>query len=283
MTTYVFLLMLEAMLCILLIAYYFYRHSNWIPGKISGRPVSYEELQLSVPFSSDVMITVDNKIDTENVKLKPNDLQKIVDGAVQAVSLVVGSRDPYTAGHQRRVAEIAKAIADELQLDRWQARGIYIAGLLHDVGKVAVPSEILTKPGKINEDEFNIIKSHCLVGYDILRVVDFPWPVSVAVLQHHERLDGSGYPGGLFEKNITLEAKILGVADVVEAMSSHRPYRPALGLSSAIEEISRGSGILYDPKVVDACLKLFQKNELEFVKLMAAAETRHEYIPASIK
>jgi putative nucleotidyltransferase with HDIG domain len=283
MTTYVFLLMLEAILCILLIVYYFYKRSHWIPGKISSHPVSCEEPQFSVPFSSNVMITVDNKIDTENVKLKPNDLQKIVDGAVQAVSLVVGSRDPYTAGHQRRVAEIAKAIADELQLSRWQARGIYIAGLLHDVGKVAVPSEILTKPGKINEDEFNIIKNHCLVGYDILRVVDFPWPVSVAVLQHHERLNGSGYPEGLFEKDITLEAKILGVADVVEAMSSHRPYRPALGLSSAIEEISRGSGILYDPKVVGACLKLFKKNELEFVKLMAVAETRHEYIPASIK
>jgi putative nucleotidyltransferase with HDIG domain len=238
--------------------------------------------ETSVQVTPGVEADMDKSLDIENIKLKPEDYRKIVDGAVQAVSLVVGSRDPYTAGYQRRVAEIARAIAVELKLSRWQTRGVYIAGLLHDVGKVAVPSEILTKPGKINEDEFNIIKNHCVVGYDILRVVDFPWPVSIAVLQHHERLDGSGYPQGLFAKDITLEARILGVSDVVEAMSSHRPYRPALGLESAISEISRGSGILYDPKVVEACLKLFQKNELGFVKLMAAAEAKRDFLPESV-
>jgi putative nucleotidyltransferase with HDIG domain len=277
--------MLEAILCVLLIIYYFTRKRfNWVQRKIFSESILHMKSDSPDSVSSPVILAADNTLDLdmENVKLKPGDYQKIVDGAVQAVSLVVGSRDPYTAGHQRRVAEIARAIAKELKLSRWQARGIYIAGLLHDVGKVAVPSEILSKPGKINEDEFNIIKNHCFVGYDILRVVDFPWPVSIAVLQHHERLDGSGYPDGLFENDITLEAKILGVADVVEAMSSHRPYRPALGLSSAIAEISRGSGLLYDPKVVDACLKLFKKNEFEFFRLMAVAESKRDYVPESM-
>jgi putative nucleotidyltransferase with HDIG domain len=282
MTSYLFLPVLEAILCILLFIYFTEKHPHLMQVKISEKQMPLIKTEISVPLTPGVLRSINSDVDMENVKLKPEDYQKIVDGAVQAVSLVVGSRDPYTAGHQRRVAEIARAIAGEMKLSRWQTRGIYIAGLLHDVGKVAVPSEILTKPGKINEYEFSIIKNHCLVGYDILRVVDFPWPVSVAVLQHHERLDGSGYPQGLFDKDITLEAKILGVSDVVEAMSSHRPYRPALGLDSAIAEISRGSGILYDPKVVNACLKLFEKNELEFFKLMATAEAKHDYVPESV-
>jgi HD-GYP domain-containing protein (c-di-GMP phosphodiesterase class II) len=140
-----------------------------------------------------------------------------------------------------------------------------------------VPSEILSKPGKINHYEFSIIKNHCQVGYEILQRIDFPWPVTEAILQHHERLDGSGYPKGLSGEEIVLEAKILGVADVVEAMSSHRPYRPALGLESALQEISQGSGVLYDSRVVDACLRLLKKNETEFNRLMAAADTQQSY------
>jgi HD-GYP domain-containing protein (c-di-GMP phosphodiesterase class II) len=283
MNILLFLLGLEAILYMLLVVYFSKKRYEWVREKISRVLLSRTSPELPAAVTSAVVLCTENSMEQEDVKLKPGDFQKIVDGAVQAVSLIVGSRDPYTAGHQRRVAEIARAIAIELRLSQWQTRGIYIAGLLHDVGKVAVPSEILSKPGKISDDEFSIIKHHCFVGYDILRVVDFPWPVSLAVLQHHERLDGSGYPGGIFDKDIILEAKILGVADVVEAMSSHRPYRPALGLSNAMAEISRGSGILYEPKVVDACLKLFKKNELEFVRLMAAAESRRDYITESVK
>jgi putative nucleotidyltransferase with HDIG domain len=160
-------------------------------------------------------------------------------------------------------------------LSQWQIMGIHIAGLLHDVGKVAVPAEILSKPGKINQYEFNIVKNHCQVGYDILQKIEFPWPVTKAILQHHERLNGSGYPEGLSGEDIILEARILGVADVVEAMSSHRPYRPALGLECALQEISQASGILYDSKVVDACLGLLKENEPEFDRLMAVA-ANHE-------
>jgi HD-GYP domain-containing protein (c-di-GMP phosphodiesterase class II) len=161
----------------------------------------------------------------------------------------------------------------KMGLSEWQVMGVYITGLLHDVGKVAVPSEILSKPGKINQNEFSIIKNHCRIGHDILQRIEFPWPVTQAILQHHERLNGSGYPDGLSGEEIILEAKILGVADVVEAMSSHRPYRPALGLDSALEEIALGRGILYDPEVVEACLRLLAKNEPEFDRIMAAADS----------
>lgn len=200
-----------------------------------------------------------------------------MDGVIHAISLVVESRDPYTAGHQRRVAELARAIAKEMGLSDWQALGVHISGLLHDVGKVAVPAEILSKPGKINHFEFSIIKNHCQVGYEILQRIDFPWPVTRAIFQHHERLDGSGYPQGLYAEDIVMEARILGVADVVEAMSSHRPYRPALGLNSALEEISRASGVLYDAEVVDACLRLLRKNEPAFDRIMAAAAVNRDY------
>jgi putative nucleotidyltransferase with HDIG domain len=211
------------------------------------------------------------------------DLQKAMNGIIHAISQIVGSRDPYTAGHQRRVAELAREIAKEIGLSDWQTMGVFVAGLLHDVGKVSVPSEILSKPGKINSSEFDIIKNHCRVGYDILQRIDFPWPVTRSILQHHERLDGSGYPDGLAGNDIVLEARILGVADVVEAMSSHRPYRPALGLDSALAEIKQGSGILYDSKIVDACLKLLKKNEPEFDRIMAAAEASQELVFEVIK
>jgi putative nucleotidyltransferase with HDIG domain len=225
-----------------------------------------------------VAVGIENASLYENMKQKHSELQKAMDGIIHAVSLVVESRDPYTAGHQRRVAELARAIAREMGLSEWQTMGIYVAGLLHDVGKVAVPSEILSKPGKITDSEFSIIKNHCRVGCEILQRIDFPWPVTKAVLQHHERLDGSGYPEGLSGDQIIIEAKILGVADVVEAMSSHRPYRPALGLKSALEEVSRASGILYDIEVVDACLSLLKKNEPEFERIMAAAAANTDYL-----
>jgi putative nucleotidyltransferase with HDIG domain len=251
--------------------------------KASHEPFSDEERHLLQTVSTEVAINLENANHVESIKRKHSELQKAMDGVVHAVSLVVGSRDPYTAGHQRRVAELARQIARSLGLSEWQTLGIFIAGLLHDVGKVSVPLDILSKPGKINNNEFDIIKDHCRVGYDILRKIEFPWPVTQAILQHHERLNGSGYPHGLTGNDIILEARILGVADVVEAMSSHRPYRPALGLDSALLEIKRGSGSLYDPEIVDACLRLLNNHEPEFDRMMAVAETTQELVFEVIK
>jgi putative nucleotidyltransferase with HDIG domain len=157
--------------------------------------------------------------------------------------------------------------------------GVRIAGLFHDVGKIAVPTEILNKPGRLDPYEFNIIKGHCRAGYHILEKLNFPWPVARAVLQHHERLDGSGYPLGLAAKDISFEARILGVADVVEAMASHRPYRPSLGLAAALDEVNRGAGRLYDTEVVAACLDLLSGHESEFEKIMEAANQDREPLP----
>ncbi|MFC2065840.1 HD-GYP domain-containing protein [Chloroflexota bacterium] len=217
----------------------------------------------------------------ENMQKKHVALMKAIDGTIYAMSLVVATRDPYTASHQRRVADLAYAIAKEMGLSEWHIKGIRIAGLLHDVGKLVVPAEILTKPGGLNQYEFSIIKSHPKVGYDILEMIEFPWPVNQAILQHHERLDGSGYPDGLDGEEIILEARILGVADVVEAMSSHRPYRPSLGLGNALEEISKERGILYDSKVVDACLRLYHEEGVEFEQLLATAIPRERMAPDS--
>lgn len=184
-------------------------------------------------------------------------LKRTLDGTVDALSTTLEMRDPYTAGHQKRVALIACEIAQEMGLSKEQIEGIRVMGFLHDIGKIVVPAEILSKPGRINEYEFHIIKAHSQVGYDILKGIELPWPVALATIQHHERLDGSGYPRGLKGDEIILEARILAVADVLEAMASHRPYRPALGLDKALEEIRQKKGIFYDPEVVDACLRLF--------------------------
>lgn len=186
-------------------------------------------------------------------------LQRAFEGVVRAMAVTMEMKDLYTSGHQQRVSELSCALAAELGLDEDRIEGLRVAGLLHDLGKIAVASEILSKPGKISEYELAIIKGHPRIGYDILKAIEFPWPVAEVVLQHHERLDGSGYPEGLHGKEILLEAKILGVADVVEAMSSHRPYRPAKGINPALEEITRNKGLIYDTAVVEACIRLFSK------------------------
>jgi putative nucleotidyltransferase with HDIG domain len=191
-------------------------------------------------------------------------LDKSLDSTVVALSNSLETRDPYTAGHQRRVAQLACAIAREIRLSPEQIRGIRVLGFLHDIGKIAVPAEILSRPGKISPNEFNIIQMHPETGYDIIKDIEFPWPVARAILEHHERLDGSGYPKGLTDPDISKEAKILAVADVVEAMASHRPYRPGLGIDQALEEISRMKGVLYDPQVVDACIELFTEKGFKF-------------------
>jgi PAS domain S-box-containing protein len=191
-------------------------------------------------------------------------LRKTLGGIIQAMALTVETRDPYTAGHQRRVSNLARAIADEMGLSEEEIDGIRIAGTIHDVGKINVPAEILSKPGTLSDLEYGLIKAHPQISYDILRTIDFPWPVAQIVLQHHERLDGSGYPQGLSGEEILLEARVLAVADVVEAMASYRPYRPSRGLDKALEEISQNKGVLYDAEVVDACLKLFMEKGFTF-------------------
>jgi len=185
-------------------------------------------------------------------------------GTIEALATVTEARDPYTAGHQRRVTQLACAVARELELPADRVAGLRVMGLLHDMGKISIPAEILSKPGQLNDMEFAIIKSHAYAGYEIVKEVRFPWQVAEAILQHHERMDGSGYPQGLTGPDIILEARILAVADVVEAMSSHRPYRPALGLDQALEELSRNRGVLYDPEVVDACIKVCTEKGFKF-------------------
>jgi putative nucleotidyltransferase with HDIG domain len=187
------------------------------------------------------------------------DLRKTVEGAIQTIAATVETRDPYTAGHQTRVAGLAAAIASEMRLNKHQIESIRMAGVIHDLGKMKVPAEILTKPGKISDLEFEMIKTHPRVGFDLLNKIDFPWPIDEMVLQHHEKMNGSGYPQGLKGNEIMLEARILSVADIVEAMSSHRPYRPALGVEKALDQIKQDRGQLLDPDVVDACLKLFKE------------------------
>jgi len=194
---------------------------------------------------------------------RTNQLQKAMEGIIHAMSLTVESRDPYTAGHQRRVSDLAHAISKKMGLPENQAEGIRMAGMIHDVGKISVPAEILSKPTRLTGIEFNLIKIHPQVGYDILKGIVFPWPLAQMVLQHHEKWNGSGYPQGLSGEDILLEARILCVADVVEAMASHRPYRPGLGIDTALDEISKNKGALYDPDVVDACVIVF-KTGFEF-------------------
>ncbi|HPN10192.1 MAG TPA: PAS domain S-box protein [Syntrophales bacterium] len=184
-------------------------------------------------------------------------LRKALGGTVQAIASVVETKDPYTAGHQRRVADLARAMGTELGLSPDQIEGLRMAGIIHDIGKISVPAEILSTPRRLTPIEFSLIKMHSQSGYDILKDVDFPWPIARMVLEHHERMDGSGYPNGLTGNDILLESRVLAVADVVEAMATHRPYRPALGLEAALEEINLKKGILYDPDVVSVCLKLF--------------------------
>ena len=193
--------------------------------------------------------------------------EKLRAGLEKTVELLAETmevRDPYTAGHQRRVAGLACAIAGEIGLSVEETRGIYLAGLVHDIGKFSVPSDILAKASHLSSEEMALVKTHSKTGYDIIKHVEFPWPIADIVLQHHERLDGSGYPGGLKGDAICRGARVLAVADVVEAMMSHRPYRPGLGLDMALAEIVDHRGVLYEPAAVDACVALFKSTRFQF-------------------
>jgi putative two-component system response regulator len=190
-------------------------------------------------------------------------LNSILDGIIKAMSLAVESRDPYTAGHQSRVADIAVAIAIRMNFSLERIKYLKMAGLIHDIGKISVPAEILCKPTRLSDSEFNIMKEHPLTGYKILKEIEFPYPLAKIVFQHHERIDGSGYPNRLSGDEIFVESKILAVADVVEAMASHRPYRPSLGIDVALSEIKNQRGRMFDPEVVDNCCYLFENNLIQ--------------------
>jgi HD-GYP domain-containing protein (c-di-GMP phosphodiesterase class II) len=199
-------------------------------------------------------------------KQSQQELREALEKMIGVLADLVERRDPYTSGHQKRVAELSGAIALEMGLDGERAEKIAMAGAIHDIGKISVPAEVLSRPGKLSAIEMELVRQHPQQGYEILKDVQTSWPLAEMVYQHHERLDGSGYPRGLKGEEILLEARILGVADVVEAMASYRPYRPSLGIDAALEEIENKKGLLYDPEVVDACSRLFREKGFDFGK-----------------
>ena len=223
--------------------------------KIKGVPIFEEGI-----YSGAVLLLNDNTesiLAEEKLRRSLTMLQKATEDIIKAMSFTSEIRDPYTAGHQKKVCELAITIGKELNITEEQLQGVKFAAMIHDIGKISVPADILSKPGKIGINEFEVVKGHSQTGYELLNKINFPWPISDIVHQHHERLDGSGYPNGLKENDILLEAKIIAVADTVEAMTAHRPYRPALGIDKAIDEINTNRGKYFDPNVVDACIKIF--------------------------
>jgi len=227
-------------------------------------PFLKEEKDLITIIAQRLGSFIDRKSSVIQLQQSYQKIKIAMDATIETMSKIIEVKDPYTAGHQQRVSQLAIAIAKELDLSQDKVDGIRVASLIHDIGKISIPTEILSKSTVLSDIEFNLIKEHSQIGYDILKAIDFSYPVAKIVLQHHERINGSGYPNQLKGDEIFLEAKILGVADVVEAMSSHRPYRPALGIDAALEEISKNKGILYGSEVVDACLKLFKEKGFKF-------------------
>lgn len=222
------------------------------------------------PIKKEGYINVYGRDITERKKTQKNleksyiNLQKTLNDIIDTLASIVETKDPYTSGHQKRVAALAVFIAKELGLDKDKIEAIHTAAMIHDIGKINIPASILVRPGKISDIEYDMIKTHPQLGYDMIKRIEFTWPIAKIILQHHEKLDGSGYPNGLKDKDILLEAKILAVADIVEAMSSHRPYRPALGIKQALKEIKKGKGKLYDAEVVKACVKIITKKGFKF-------------------
>jgi putative nucleotidyltransferase with HDIG domain len=217
-----------------------------------------------VIFGSHVQYTA-KKQQVEEVKLQQalESIRKAFGTTIQVMISALEMRDPYTAGHQKKSAEVARTIATEMGLPQDQVDGIRMAGIIHDIGKLSIPAEILSKPTKLTKGELSLIREHARSGYEILKNVESPWPLAEIVYQHHERMNGSGYPRNLKGDEILMESRILAVADVVESMASNRPYRPTLGIEAALEEIEKNKGILYDDTVADACLKLFREKSYQ--------------------
>jgi len=237
------------------------KNNPLMPVEVKSRIIKAGGRKLILSVIHDI---TERKRTEEELRQTSERLQKAIEGTINAVALTTEFRDPYTAGHQHRVAKLACVIARELGLTEDQIEGVRVAGALHDIGKISVPAEILSRPGRLRQNEINLVRDHAQVGYDLLNKIEFPWPVAQIVFQHHERMDGSGYPLGISGGEILLEAQIMGVADVVEAMASHRPYRPALSIEDALLEILQQRGILYSPEVVDACIKLFIRKGFTF-------------------
>lgn len=229
-----------------------------------GKKIWFQTTKIPLDSPDDPEAMLGVSVDITALKNSFLRLQELMEETVNGLVSAVEKRDPYTAGHQRRVSLLASAIAIKMQLEKSQADGLRIAAIVHDIGKIYVPSEILSKPGKLTKAEFDLIKTHPQAGFEILSTINFPWPVAKIVLQHQERINGSGYPQGLKSNNILLEARIISVADVVEAIASHRPYRPSLGIEFALKEINSKKGILFDKQVVKACLDLFNNDEFTF-------------------
>jgi PAS domain S-box-containing protein/putative nucleotidyltransferase with HDIG domain len=223
----------------------------------------YQQGSVEAVFCMDVDITRRIWVE-EDRRLGYEKLRRALNGTIKAMALTVESRDPYTAGHMQRVADLAQFISGEMGFSQSNIDGIRLAASLHDIGKISIPSEILTKPRQLTRAEFALVKEHPQVGYEILKPVEFPWPLADIVLQHHECMDGSGYPRGLTKNKILIEAGIITVADVVESISNHRPYRPSLGVDLALNEIREKRGVKYHPKAVDACLNLFLNKGYKF-------------------
>jgi PAS domain S-box-containing protein len=253
---------------------FIHKDGHQVTAEISGVPFFDEGGTVVRGYRGIARDITQRKLVEEQVQQSYQNLQRMLEGTIQAITLMVETRDLYTAGHQQRVTQLACAIAQEMGLSNERIQMIHMAGRLHDLGKIFIPIEILSKPGQLNDMELAIIKTHSRAGFDILKNIEFPWPVADVVLQHHERVNGSGYPSGLRGEEILLEARILAVSDVVEAMSSHRPYRPALGVEKALKEIVQNKGILYDPDVVSACLRVFWEKHLVLGEESAEASVR---------
>jgi PAS domain S-box-containing protein len=230
----------------------------------NGNKFWVEVSEKSIKSDGKIKYILGNLIDTTERKEACDRLKKVLDDTINTLSSIVESGDPYTAGHQRRATNLVLKIAKEIKYDDKKIKFLEIAARLYDIGKIGIPASILSKPGILSETEFNMVKTHARIGSDIIKQIDFHYPIAEIILQHHERENGSGYPRGLKGKEIMLEAKIIGVADVAEAMSSHRPYRAALGIKSAIDEITKNKGKLYDPMVADACIKVMSRKNFDF-------------------
>jgi HD-GYP domain-containing protein (c-di-GMP phosphodiesterase class II) len=241
-----------------------------VPLKVAGKTIGVLQLQSDrrdayTQEAKNLLLGLANvaAVAIQNARLYGT-IEKALDTTIRTLGLTTEMRDPYTAGHQRRVADLACAVAKEMHVEEPSIRGIRAAGLVHDIGKLSVPAEILSKPSVLTPTERSLVKRHAQTGYDILKGIVFAWPVAEMVLQHHERLDGSGYPQGLKGDEIVLGARILAVADTVEAMASHRPYRAALGIDEALVEIAHGAGTVYDAQAASACLRLFAEKRFAF-------------------